>query len=145
MRLSGILWVTLIFLPLAAHADPAQNEARARQLFTEVRCVQCQSESIADSDAQIAGDMRREIRDDIQAGKSNAEIRQSLFDHYGDYVLFRPRLTKSNLVLWALPFLIILLGCIWFVVVSKKSSKSNNYTLNVDDVKKLQEILKTRH
>ncbi|MGA9658803.1 MAG: cytochrome c-type biogenesis protein, partial [Asticcacaulis sp.] len=100
----------LILLPLAAHADAAHDEARAQRLFTEIRCVQCQSESIADSDAQIANDMRRQIRLDIAQGKDDAAIRKELFDHYGDYVLFRPRLSFSNIPLWLLPPFLLLMG-----------------------------------
>ena len=132
----------LLFLPLQAFAATEKDEARARQLFTEVRCVQCQSESIADSDAQIAGDMRREIRADIAAGRTDAEIRKELFDHYGDYVLFRPRLTLSNLILWTLPLIIVVLGGIFMFSSRRKSIESTNYTLSDTEEKKLRAILK---
>jgi cytochrome c-type biogenesis protein CcmH len=113
-------------------------------LFTEVRCVQCQSESIADSDAQIAGDMRREIRADIAAGRTDAEIRKELFDHYGDYVLFRPRLTLSNLILWTLPLLIVMVGGVFMFARRRKSVESTDYALSDDEEKKLRVIMKKR-
>ena len=128
----------------SAHADPARDEARAQHLFTEVRCVQCQSQDIADSDAQIAGDMRREIRDSIKAGRSDEEIRKTLYDHYGDYVLFRPRLSAGNLILWLLPPLIVLLGIGTFVMMGKKQAKSEPYDLDAAEQKKLREIMKNR-
>jgi cytochrome c-type biogenesis protein CcmH len=134
----------LFLLPLHAFAATPQDEARARQLFTEVRCVQCQSESIADSDAQIAGDMRREIRADIAAGKSNAQIRRELFAHYGDYVLFRPRFSPGNLLLWLLPPLIVLLGGGILWRVRRKPEKSADYTLSEAEEKKLRDIMKKR-
>lgn len=126
----------------SAHADPARDEARAQHLFTEVRCVQCQSQDIADSDAQIAGDMRREIRDSIKAGQSDAEIRKTLYDHYGDYVLFRPRLSAGNLILWLLPPVIVFLGLGVFFAMAKRQAKSKSYELDVAEEKKLREIMK---
>lgn len=133
------------FQTFAATPQPdSQNEARARSLFTEVRCVQCQSESIADSDAQIAGDMRREIRADIAGGKTNAQIRKELFAHYGDYVLFRPRFSLGNLLLWLLPPLIALLGGAILWRSRRKPAESNDYALSDDEEKKLRVLLKKR-
>ena len=137
-----------LFLPLHAFAatpqPDSQNEARARQLFTEVRCVQCQSESIADSDAQIAGDMRREIRTDIADGKTDAQIRKELFAHYGDYVLFRPRFSLANLLLWLMPPLIALLGGAVLWRSRRKPAESIDYALSADEEKKLHDIMKKR-
>lgn len=135
------MWLLLIF-PLHVFAATPQDEARARQLFTEVRCVQCQSESIADSDAQIAGDMRREIRADIAAGKTDAQIRKELFAHYGDYVLFRPRFSAGNLLLWLLPPLIAIIGGATLWASRRKPEKSGDYALSADEEKKLRDILK---
>ena len=137
-----LLLILLCFLPIHAFAATPQEDARARQLFTEVRCVQCQSESIADSDAQIAGDMRREIRADIAAGKTDAQIRQELFAHYGDYVLFRPRFSTGNLLLWLLPPLVVILGGAILWVSRRKPEKSGDYALSADEEKKLRDILK---
>ncbi len=134
----------LLLLPLQAFAATPQDEARARQLFTEVRCVQCQSESIADSDAQIAGDMRREIRADIADGKTNAQIRKELFAHYGDYVLFRPRFSKGNLLLWLLPPLIAIAGGALLWISRRKPEKSADYALSEIEEKKLRDIMKKR-
>ncbi|MFZ5730445.1 MAG: cytochrome c-type biogenesis protein, partial [Pseudomonadota bacterium] len=66
--------------------DPAQ-EARARELFKEVRCLVCQNESIDDSNAELAADLRRIVREEVAAGRSDAEIRDFLTDRYGEYVL----------------------------------------------------------
>lgn len=140
----SLCW-SLGLAPMMAHADAAGDEARAQSLFTEVRCVQCQSESINDSDAVIAGDMRREIRADIARGMSDAQIRKSLYDHYGDYVLFRPRLTKSNLLLWGLPPLIAIIGVFWLLRGRKKALVSeplgDSAPLDDGEQKKLLELL----
>lgn len=87
--------------------DPAQ-EARARALFEDVRCVVCQHESIADSPAGIAADMRRLVREEVAAGRTDAEIEAGLVRRYGDYVLFRPPFRMQTLILWLGPFLVLL-------------------------------------
>jgi cytochrome c-type biogenesis protein CcmH len=133
-----------LFLAPVAHADATQDEARAQRLFTEVRCVACQSQDIADSNARIAADMRQAIRREIAAGKTDVEIRHNLAATYGDYVLFRPRLSKGNLILWGLPPLIVLLGAgllFWF---GKKSSNTRDYALSSEEEKKLREIIKPK-
>jgi len=138
-----ILLLLLLLLPAIAHADPAGDEARAQNLFAEVRCVQCQSESIADSDAAIAGDMRREIRADIAKGMTDAQIRAALYAHYGDYVLFRPRWTAGNLILWVLPPLMAATGVIFMFVRRKKIEISETSDLTAEEKKKLREFMKT--
>ena len=137
--------VALLFLALAfpALADPAKDEARAQALFQEVRCVVCQSESIADSDAEIAADMRRDIRAQIAAGVSDADIRKHLYARYGDYVLFRPRVSKANIVLWGLPPLIVALGAGVFAVMAKRNGKSESYDLSAEEDRKLRDIMNT--
>ena len=142
MKRGLILCLFWLVLPFAAHAVTPQDEARAQRLFSEIRCVQCQSESIADSDAQIAGDMRQDIRDAISAGRSDAEIRQNLYEHYGDYVLFRPRLSKANLILWLLPPLVVFLGAFVFWRMSKRQGKTESSDLSEAERKKLRELMK---
>jgi len=90
-------------------ADPAQ-EARARALDSEIRCVQCQNEPIAQSTAEIAGDMRRLVRERIAAGDSDAEIRGFFRQRYGDFVLFRPPFDGRTWALWAAPLLLLAAG-----------------------------------
>lgn len=87
-------------------ADPAA-EARARGLFEDIRCVVCQHESIADSPAGIAADMRRLVREEIAAGRTDREIQAGLVERYGDYVLFRPPFRLQTLLLWLGPFLVL--------------------------------------
>lgn len=84
-------------------ADPA-DEARARALFGDIRCVVCQHESIADSPAGIAADLRGLVREQIAAGKTNDEIKADLLRRYGDYVLFQPPLRIGTWLLWFGPF-----------------------------------------
>ncbi|MBI2255295.1 MAG: cytochrome c-type biogenesis protein CcmH [Proteobacteria bacterium] len=85
-------------------------EMRARALMKEVRCVVCQAQSIDESDAGIASDMRRLIRQQIAAGESDAAILKYLSDRYGDFVLFKPPLKAATALLWAGPFVLLAIG-----------------------------------
>jgi cytochrome c-type biogenesis protein CcmH len=92
-----------------AFDDPAQ-QARYERLNRELRCLQCQNQTIADSTAPLAADLRREVREMIKAGRSDAEIRQFMLDRYGDFVLYRPRVSGATFLLWAAPALLLLIG-----------------------------------
>jgi cytochrome c-type biogenesis protein CcmH len=89
--------------------DPAQ-EARARHIFTQVRCLVCQNESIDDSQADLARDLRRIVREQVRQGRSDAQIKRYLTDRYGEFVLMRPSFSPANAVLWAAPFVVVLTG-----------------------------------
>ena len=98
-------------MPAAPYAnvqleDPAQ-EAKATALMESLRCLQCQGQSIADSDAQIAGDLRNQVRLRIKAGEDPAAIRAWLIDKYGDYVSYAPRVTGLTWPLFAAPLALI--------------------------------------
>lgn len=105
----------------AATLDPAQ-ESRALALDQEIRCVQCQSEPIAQSTAEIAKDMRRLVRERIAAGDSDADIRAFFRTRYGDFVLFRPPLDARTWALWAAPGLLLLAGIAAIAAVRRQSS-----------------------
>ena len=90
-------------------ADPAL-EARAREVSKALRCVVCQNETIDESHAEIAGDMRKMVRARITAGDSNEQILNYMLASYGDFVLLRPRFTGATLLLWLGPPLLLLLG-----------------------------------
>ena len=92
-------------------ADPAL-EARYLVLTHELRCMQCQNESIADSPVGLAADLRREVRDMLLAGKSDEEVRTYMVSRYGEFILFRPRFSARNAWLWLMPPLLIVLGLI---------------------------------
>ncbi len=90
-------------------ADPAQ-EAEATALMQTLRCLKCQSQSIADSDAPMAGDMRHQVRARIEAGQSPEEIRAWLVERYGDYVSYQPEVSATTWPLFATPALLIALA-----------------------------------
>ena len=101
--------------------DPKLEE-RARNLSLELRCLVCQNQSIDDSDAPFAQDLRRLIRRDIAAGKSDGEIKDFLRQRYGDYVLLSPPLTESTYLLWITPFAILALG-VGVVALNRRNRK----------------------
>lgn len=105
--LAAVLCMGAASDPAERLPDPAQ-EARARALFEQVRCVVCQNESIDDSEAELAADLRAVVREQVAAGRSDAEIKAFLVERYGDFVLLRPPLRPGTVVLWGAPFLLLL-------------------------------------
>lgn len=89
--------------------DPAK-EAEATELMTELRCLVCQGQSIHDSDAEMAGDMRHLVRTRIKAGESPDQVRTFLIDRYGSWVSYQPRLDRQTFVLWLAPLVLLLAG-----------------------------------
>ncbi len=89
--------------------NPAQEEA-AQELMETLRCLKCQSQSIADSDAPMAGDMRHQVRTRIAAGESPDQIRDWLTRRYGDYVSYKPTVSTTTWPLFAIPLLLVLLA-----------------------------------
>jgi cytochrome c-type biogenesis protein CcmH len=90
-------------------ADPVLQE-RYEGITKELRCLVCQNETIADSNASLAVDLRREVHEMIAAGKTDQEIKDFMLQRYGDFVLYKPRMTGKNLILWAAPALMLLFG-----------------------------------
>ncbi len=107
-------------LLLAADAVPTENDpvaaARAVALSEKLRCLVCQNQTIADSNADLAQDLRRQIREQIAAGKSDREIVDYMVARYGDFVLYQPPLKPTTLLLWAGPALLVVIG---FVVLAR--------------------------
>ena len=101
-------------------ADPVLNE-RYRALTREIRCPKCLNESIAESDAPVAADLRREVRRLIAEGASDDEVKTFLSSRYGEFVLYSPRLTPTTSVIWAAPFVLLGLGGLvfWRIVAAR--------------------------
>lgn len=90
--------------------DDPELQARYEQLISEVRCLQCQNQSIKDSNVSLAADLRREIARMIDEGQTDDEIAEFLVVRYGEFALYRPRTTGKTLALWIAPFLLVLVG-----------------------------------
>jgi len=91
--------------------DPAMEE-RYNDLTAELRCAVCQNQSLADSDAELAQDLRKEIYDMMMAGQDNEQIKTFLVDRYGDFVLYRPAMEGNTLALWLMPGVLLGIGAI---------------------------------
>lgn len=141
---------TALFLALAgpalaqeAQLDDPTLEQRARDLAREIRCVVCQAQSVADSDADIAKDMRTLIREQIAAGRSDQEIRDYLVARYGDFVLFEPPFKASTYVLWIGPFALFGLALIGTVVFFRRRAASPGAVkaLSAEEQRRVAELL----
>ncbi len=128
----ALLWLGLV---LTAQAQPMGDptplqyrdraeEARFHALTAELRCVQCQNQSLADSDAQIAHDLRREVLKLMHEGRSDAEIKQFLVDRYGEFVLYRPQMQGSTLLLWFGPALLLIGGAVVLVMYVRRRARA---------------------
>jgi cytochrome c-type biogenesis protein CcmH len=104
--------------------DPALN-ARYQTIIHEVRCLVCQNETIADSNADLAAELRREIRGMVAAGKSEREVRDFLVARYGDFALYRPPVQPSTWALWGAPALFLLIGAAVFARVMHRRAAAN--------------------
>jgi cytochrome c-type biogenesis protein CcmH len=102
-----------------AHPDAAV-ERRLKSLGEELRCLVCQNQTIADSNAPLAVDLRNQLRSQIAAGRSDDDIRSYMVQRYGDFVLYRPPLRATTLVLWIGPFALVAVGVAIFLVVVRR-------------------------
>lgn len=100
----------------------AAEEARFRALIAELRCVMCQGQSLADSNSMIAIDLRREVLDLMQKGKTDAEIKDFLVERYTDFVLYRPPMRPNTYLLWFGPGIVLLGGLVAVVVIVRRRS-----------------------
>ena len=127
--LASLLLVTTAFAIDTGKAfDDPELQARYEKLIEEVRCLKCQNQSIKDSNAFLAGDLRREIRRMIAEGKTDEEIADFLVARYGEFALYRPRMTGKTLVLWIAPFALLLLGAFALVRIVR-----HRMALPIDD------------
>jgi cytochrome c-type biogenesis protein CcmH len=132
-----LLLITLLLLPFQLPAagpvegdkeplvfSSTEQEERFKELTIELRCLVCQNQNLADSDAPLAQDLRKEIFDMLQAGQGDEEIKTFMVERYGDFVLYRPPVQGNTLALWAMPVLFLFVGAIAvFVAVRKRNLK----------------------
>lgn len=104
----------LLTAPVTGSAVPpeAQLEARVAALSAELRCLVCQNQTLADSQAELAVDLRRQIREQMRAGRSEAQVADFMVQRYGDFILYRPPFKASTLLLWLAPGLLLLGGAL---------------------------------
>jgi len=140
----------LLALPVAAVQpdeilDDPQLEERAREISGGLRCLVCRNESIDDSNAELARDMRLLVRERLVAGDSNEEVVQYIVDRYGEYVLLTPKATGSNLVLWlAGPLMLVFGGAIGALYLRRRSQatpEAEKDVLSQDESERLRHIM----
>jgi cytochrome c-type biogenesis protein CcmH len=126
--LGVLLWIAVPAQAIdteAAFEDPVLQH-RYEAINRELRCLVCQNQTIADSNATLAQDLRREVREMIAAGKTDDEIRDFMIERYGDFVLYRPRMSAGNLLLWGAPALLLLAAAIVLVRVVRRRAQETD-------------------
>ena len=134
----ALFFLTAMMLTVAASArvevhnfDGPEQEARYNKLIAELRCLVCQNQNLADSNAELAVDLRRKTYEMVKQDKSEGEIVDFMVDRYGEFVLYRPRLSNSTLLLWAGPFIILMIGISLLIrTVRRRRAGQDN---NIDD------------
>lgn len=144
MKAHAILAALAGALCLAAASDPAERladpveEAQAREIFRDVRCMVCQNESIDDSQADLARDLRRLVREQVHAGRSEAQIKAYLTERYGEFVLLAPRFSLGNLALWLGPFFVVGLGLL--LLLARLRRRAPVASLSAAEAKRLKRL-----
>lgn len=120
--------------------SPAQ-EQRYRKLIAELRCLVCQNQNLADSNADLAQDLRQITYDMIKSGASDAEIINYMVARYGEFVLYRPPLTRNTALLWIGPFVLLGVGIIVLVVVARRRARAQPEPVTASDRERVRELL----
>ena len=120
------------------------QQQRFRQLSDELRCPMCQNTNLTGSSGGVAEDLRREIHRMILEGMTNSEIEQFMFERYGDFIFYKPRLRMETLFLWFGPLIFLLIGGAAAIAISRKASQTGQKNPELDDAQreKLQALLK---
>ncbi|MCW8891467.1 MAG: cytochrome c-type biogenesis protein CcmH [Sedimenticola sp.] len=143
------VWLlALLLMPFFAQAaietaqfDDPEQEARYKQLIAELRCLVCQNQNLADSNAELAQDMRRKTYDLVKEGASADDVVAYMVKRYGDFVLYRPPFRISTLLLWVGPFLILGGGVIILLVMIRRRSQQATTGLSDSELKRARALL----
>nr|VFJ57253.1 MAG: cytochrome c-type biogenesis protein CcmH [Candidatus Kentron sp. FW]VFJ58028.1 MAG: cytochrome c-type biogenesis protein CcmH [Candidatus Kentron sp. FW] len=120
----------------------SEQEARYKTLIEELRCLVCQNQSLADSNAELAVDLRQEVYNMVTDGADEEAVKEFMVSRYSEYVLYRPPVTVTTLLLWAGPFLFVLVGFVILVVrVRRRAAVSPSGSLSETEEKRLSEML----
>ena len=124
----------------------AEQQQRFRQLSDELRCPMCQNTNLTGSSGGVAEDLRREIHRMILEGMTNSEIEQFMFERYGDFIFYKPRLRMETLFLWFGPLIFLLIGGAAAIAVSRKAGQTAQKSPELDNAQreKLQALLKAK-
>lgn len=132
----------------AAHAArldgidlPDEYEPRYKTMINELRCLVCQNETLADSNAELAVDLRREIRGMLVEGQSDAQIYEFLVARYGDYVLYNPPVKSTTMMLWFGPFALLAFGVLIAIIIIRQRGHTEPTTLSSTEHQHVQDLL----
>ena len=139
--LSLLIGPALAVQPDEILKDPAL-ESRARTLSQELRCMVCQNQSIDDSDAPLAKDLRVLVRERLTAGDSDIQVIDFLVSRYGEFVLLKPRFSMHTLLLWLAPFAIVLIGAIGFLVGGRRARTPATERLSAEEEARVATLVK---
>ena len=129
-----------VFLLFSLPGISSENtEQRIRQLEEKLRCLVCQNQSLADSNAELAGDLRKQVRDQVAAGRSDDEIISYLVQRYGDFVLYEPPFKATTALLWLGPFLLFAAAAGFLLVAVRRRRNAPEEAALVPDEKRLVE------
>ncbi len=125
--------------------ESPEQEARFKQLSGELRCLVCQNQSIGDSNAELAQDLRREVYEMIKAGQNDEQIVTFLVDRYGDFVLYKPPVTTTTALLWVGPFLLIGVGLVFLIrfIRTRVAPATGDDALSAEEQARLDALLDT--
>lgn len=147
-----VLTVTALMVTSTANASPVETfefrdevtKVRFQALSKELRCPKCQNQNLADSNSPIAADLRRELYELLQQGKADSEIVNFMVSRYGEFVLYRPRVSSITYILWFGPALLILIGVIVVILIlRKKPAAKADLALSTQQKDKLQQLLES--
>ena len=113
--------LSFIFFTFKIYAVENIDE-RVKNLTLELRCMTCQNQSIYDSDAEFSNDIKKIVKQKLQEGESEKDIKKFLAERYGEYILFRPLMNYNNIFLWSFPFILLIIG-LFFVLIKSKGNK----------------------
>jgi len=145
--LSSLLLALFVSIVYADEATPLATdpvlEQRLISISEEMRCLVCQNESLSGSRSELAQDLRREIRDLIRQGKTDAEIRTFMVDRYGDFILYRPPVKPTTWLLWIGPFVLMISGIAALLLyLRRRNSEVNSVALSDDENKRIDALLR---
>ena len=120
-RILNLTIYSFIFFTFKIYALETIDE-RVKKLTLELRCMTCQNQSIYDSDAEFSNDIKKIVKNKLQKGESERDIKKFLVERYGEYILFRPLMNYNNIFLWSFPFILLIIG-LFFVLIKSKGNK----------------------
>jgi cytochrome c-type biogenesis protein CcmH len=138
----GTMFGAVAMDPVAADADPVLEE-KVQRVSQELRCLVCQNQTIADSNAELAQDLRREVRQRLAKGESEDDVRRFMVERYGDFVLYRPPFQATTLALWLGPFALLVVG-LWVarrIIVARRARVASVPTLTSEQQTRLQSLV----